>query len=678
MRLKNLFLVFGFFIVIGIFVGEVSAVCSVRQITAGNPLQSSERVIFEVQSETNAHGADFSGSPVNGKWYVVCPTSDVGTDAADYTCSSTLLGTSPWQYPKDKVIGLSSASNAHAQIPSGDQSYGQTNNICFRNLECTYGATCPSGYFGVISLSDATNAHIGRFSDSYPYKICCKDTAVVQPCSDECSPNGKKEQYCSDNNLLERTCGPNYDADTCLEWSTISLTDCQALNPKQECVGNFALATASCVTYCGNGVIDLDVESGVTDECDLGSADNGNTNLGCNLDCTIMDGFVEITPNKLLTMFWANNPTSQTPLSIPPSKVGDNTNAVLIAKGSLLKGLSIVNYEILEADGTRNTGELFGVTDETGVLTGSGNGVLTFSWKTVYKAESFGIGGDKFPEYIFSIQSLSINNGNKLYSNIVRQDATGIEWDGMIKVDEPATCVPTETCGPLGLTCGTYDDSCGVTQTCGPACTIPSSCDGTWSSPEDPGVFCDGTPTPANCINCQCGSASGFYPDGNGGCVSDPGTGCEQHDGIDLATCENDPYILRVERGIDLYCTEVTINKCKWTASDSTCRAGPISVELVPLGCGPGTPNRDLLDCRWNTKVEGDCSAGAEDVRFTYSYASGPDICRTTFPPAEIRVCPQRVLLPFFTWINFLIAIIVIAIVYYLLLHFGKKKKKRK
>ncbi|MCK4647834.1 hypothetical protein KAT24_02805, partial [Candidatus Pacearchaeota archaeon] len=75
-----------------------------------------------------------------------------------------------------------------------------------------------------------------------------------------------------------------------------------------------------------------------------------------------------------------------------------------------------------------------------------------------------------------------------------------------------------------GLVCGPALNGCGNETVCGPCdgtcvdgvCLV-SSCNGEWEGAgEDPGVECDGTPTPANCVDCICNS--GYIPDENGGC----------------------------------------------------------------------------------------------------------------------------------------------------------------
>jgi len=77
MRLKNLFLIVGIVLMIGV----VSAVCEIKQ----PPFGVNKRVIMEVSGESNAHGAVYSGTPQAGHWYVICDKSDVG-EPKGYSC----------------------------------------------------------------------------------------------------------------------------------------------------------------------------------------------------------------------------------------------------------------------------------------------------------------------------------------------------------------------------------------------------------------------------------------------------------------------------------------------------------------------------------------------------------------------------------------------------------------
>jgi hypothetical protein len=77
---------------------------------------------------------------------------------------------------------LSSATNAHAQIPSLTN---YSTPVCYENFICKGAATCGEGDaldypLGVLSLSTDTNAHISNATGtgSYPTKICCGGSTI--------------------------------------------------------------------------------------------------------------------------------------------------------------------------------------------------------------------------------------------------------------------------------------------------------------------------------------------------------------------------------------------------------------------------------------------------------------------------------------------------------------------
>ncbi|MBI4981493.1 LDL receptor domain-containing protein, partial [Candidatus Woesearchaeota archaeon] len=105
----------------------------------------------------------------------------------------------------------------------------------------------------------------------------CQDGECVQTCTDECTPSGKKE--CSGNGWKQ--CG-NYDADTCLDWSTV--TPCKAT---ESCSGGICAATCTdeCTPsgkkectgsdlnswkQCGNYDADSCLEWSTTTDCGMG------------------------------------------------------------------------------------------------------------------------------------------------------------------------------------------------------------------------------------------------------------------------------------------------------------------------------------------------------------------------------------------------------------------------
>jgi len=94
--------------------------------------------------------------------YVLC--CNIPGATGDIECDGT-----------NKIIGLSSPSNAHAEVPEGTI---YSNDICYEDLGCTYSEdSCPQDTTEILSLSDLTNAHIGSPGD-YDTKICCDTSSV--------------------------------------------------------------------------------------------------------------------------------------------------------------------------------------------------------------------------------------------------------------------------------------------------------------------------------------------------------------------------------------------------------------------------------------------------------------------------------------------------------------------
>jgi len=112
--------------------------------------------VMTLFADTNTHGNLFGETA--GQTYGLC-CNFIGTN----TCTGT-----------NKVLGLSSATNAHAEI-NGQDIYLDANDVCFGDLECV-GTTTPDLVtypIKMVSLSSATNAHIGGY-DNYTYKVVCK------------------------------------------------------------------------------------------------------------------------------------------------------------------------------------------------------------------------------------------------------------------------------------------------------------------------------------------------------------------------------------------------------------------------------------------------------------------------------------------------------------------------
>lgn len=149
----GIFILFSFFIV-----GFVSSLgmCSVR--TSQQCSDEGWHAIMRISSLENAHASTIGETDYND--YVLC--CDYGS--GDLSCDDDL---------ENRILGLSSSNNAHAEIPE-NSNYGV--NICYEGVRCR--GTMEScldigpGYDEFIRISGNTNAHLGRADSDYA-KICC-------------------------------------------------------------------------------------------------------------------------------------------------------------------------------------------------------------------------------------------------------------------------------------------------------------------------------------------------------------------------------------------------------------------------------------------------------------------------------------------------------------------------
>ena len=122
-------------------------------------------VVMGLSAQTDAHGALSSSIPSNYNYVLCC--GGKGSKICDGS---------------NKIIGLSSSTNAHAETPSSTV-YPSADNVCYGDLQCTGTTTgCPIDYpISILSLSDITNSHIFSYG-SKAINICCKGT-LTYTCS---------------------------------------------------------------------------------------------------------------------------------------------------------------------------------------------------------------------------------------------------------------------------------------------------------------------------------------------------------------------------------------------------------------------------------------------------------------------------------------------------------------
>ncbi len=255
-----------------ILIGFVSADgCSIVQRDSCD-----DYIVMGLSDDTNAHGE--LADQGNYGWVLCCDFGDGVT-----SCSDT-----------NKIISLSSETNAHAEIPYPSQGSNYDIPVCYDGLKCVnIIESCEDTInpdtgkieypMEILSLSSWTNAHIGRFAD-YPTKVCCNKiecrTGEVGSCSDyyeeECNydPCGVADDSVAENTEGEINCEEGY------------ICNCEFIEGgefiKGECVPTWEEIDQP---TCGDGEVDPG------EDCD---GDNFGDITGCNslgyeggdLECT--------------------------------------------------------------------------------------------------------------------------------------------------------------------------------------------------------------------------------------------------------------------------------------------------------------------------------------------------------------------------------------------------------
>ncbi len=157
--------VFLLFLLTAIFFAEfVSAADSCFVGTRTECSGSGGYVIIGLSDTSNAHGQKYTESDYP---YVLC--CNFGNGIQSIECTS---GT--------QIVKLSAITNAHAQLSSQS---GYANTVCYQSagfLCQAASGNCPSGYNPILSLSSATNAHLGAYG-VYNQKICCNVNNTLPP-----------------------------------------------------------------------------------------------------------------------------------------------------------------------------------------------------------------------------------------------------------------------------------------------------------------------------------------------------------------------------------------------------------------------------------------------------------------------------------------------------------------
>ncbi len=133
----------------------------------------SSYILMGLSDLTNAHGE--LASQINYAYVVCC------NFAASTQCSADNDGNG---IPDNKILGLATDTNAHAEVPDASPPQYTASDVCFNDLSCISTTTaCGVDHpVGIASLSASTNAHIGPI-DTYisngGVNICCTSLTYI-------------------------------------------------------------------------------------------------------------------------------------------------------------------------------------------------------------------------------------------------------------------------------------------------------------------------------------------------------------------------------------------------------------------------------------------------------------------------------------------------------------------
>ena len=547
--------------------------------------------IMGLSAATNAHAQ----VPYNGYPYVLCCAFGTGNT----TCSGT-----------NKALGLSSTTNAHAEIPSGTN---YLNSVCYEDLECI-ADTNNCGKVGTIvenyrlnfsSLSSTTNAHVGGIND-FSTKICCKSAKFLS--------------YCSITQVgTEWRDSEVYEGVSAYLDIKGSGPECDGQSLSIEVIGA-TLSNATPVTFRGDTAL-----SSWTAEWQRSGLFGGDKSYRFN--ATVL-GVLSYAGKSMLSDNQMTVRQMDIEVCSSISSCEEYTDATECATDT--------PCNVANAEGVSQGVECDGVKTICGCSWNSG--VCEFDWSEVQP-------GDCESGY-----------------TLCHSASTDIDY-----------CYPSSSC-PVGDESPNDGDS---TCDSGEGCTLsvcngqPDSCvAGSTCS----GGMCSGTPPSSSSVNCSYGYTlcqisginycypgsscpSGQVPPSNSNGECDPGEGClsaDCKDG-DQDSCVSGTYCMlgkcaSIEDPIDSD-LPTFVGGCKMTQTvEKECDEEPTGYKIISwtgIWTGAGDPSNPAYQ---------KCIAGG----------------RASVP------CPAQLQLSFFNIYNFLIALVIIAAVYVFLVYRKKGKRKKK
>jgi len=684
---KNFAIVFlGLLIVIVLINGVSADSCSI--VPGSTPGLSKSSIVMELSGQTNAHGAVYDDDRVLNTpddtinpalYYLRCDFITPNPRQCSAT-STTIQGTSR---PSNKIIGLYTTSNSHAQIPNGNQDY--TTNICYGDFEyCRYlfsGQTsCDAEEISILGLSSVTNSHIGGFNDydnqgNGNYQICCKRTSSV-PCTSDpgCDAVGasagieKSQTSVCSPDATQRIFDKCTAVSTCYKWVSSSVS-CRTNAPPsiadKMCIDPAPIGipdgNAQCQIYCGNGI-----KEG-SETCDDGNtADVGD---GCKNNCQKETGWFcdSSSPSKCLTMYWEDGS------GIQKTSVSIGTNVKVVTKGSLVPSSGSVSYSITPiGSGSLVSSGSLRLFQELSVNVGKGPWTATPAGDYRFMVNFGGTLGILF--------SNAVNSAGGVLT-VTSSGGGTCDNDGIKESGEQCDGSDFGLAGGSNL-CSVYnsDYTTGILQ-CTTSCVLDigncgsgtGTCDGTWRGTlgEAPGTECDGT---SHCdpMTCMCeNSPIDYGPDGSGGCIED----------VSYGVCDNRPNTadgcyLMITPGVPY----ANVNGCPATA-DYVCKLeGPncvLGYDNIQWDSTSCSINPDTDGCKWlSQQIIGSCDSDDEvRIRSVIDPSTPIGIQSQCTASDQVRICPRKVKIPFFTIENVAIAIGLIILIY-IIVAITKRRKK--